>query len=69
MGGQQFFDVSYTDKEAFEALKIINQGKVWLNNTAFPVVDLQVIPGDHSDPELLEFKWNCTKVTNRYIDI
>lgn len=33
------------------------------------MVDLSVIPGNYSDPNLLSFTWNCTKITNSYMDI
>ena len=63
------YSVDYNEYEAEQALQIVNKGLVWINSTSFPVIQISVTPGENSDPDLLLFTWNCTKFTNKYMDI
>lgn len=60
---------SYTEQEAREAQEIINRGQLFVNSIKVPIVEISVVPGEESDASLLNFSWNCTKVTDSYIEI
>ena len=44
-------------KEEREAIQIINRGLVPVNNTYYPIVDLNMIPGPYSEEKQLEMGW------------
>ena len=48
-------------------LEMIEQGRVEFEGQELPVVDIKVIPGYLSEPEMLEFEWNVTAMTKRMI--
>ena len=41
---------------------------MWANNTAYPLIRLQVIPGEDSDPSKLNFTWSCVDLTESQMD-
>jgi hypothetical protein len=51
-----------------QAIQIVNHGKVWLNNTQNPIVQLTILPGEMSSKPQLNFTWNCTSVTPMYME-
>ena len=59
---------SSKEVEQEEAASIVNRGLIWTNNTAQPIVKLEVVPGLLSNYSMLNFTWNCTKVTPWYMD-
>lgn len=58
-----------TDKEIEqEAIDIINRGIVVVNNTEYPIVQLQLEPGIETDPKLLNFTYKCVKFKPNYME-
>ena len=51
-----------------EAIEIINRGIVVINNTDFPIVDLQIIAGIETDPQFLNFTYECIKFKPTYME-
>lgn len=60
---------SKQDQETLDAIEIINRGLVLVNNTIYPVIELEMDPSIDSDWNDLQFTWECTDFKPLYIDI
>lgn len=48
-------------------LEMIKKGKVKINGIIMPVFDIEVLPGEYSDPSKLRFEWKTTEMTSKYV--
>ena len=44
---------------------MITNGTVSINNKKLPVFDIEIIPADDSDPNMLKFDWNVVSMTEK----
>ena len=56
-------------KEEKEAIQIVNYGKVRVNNTYKPILDLSMIPGPYSSENELGMSWKVTSFKQDYMDL
>ena len=49
-------------------MRILNRGKVDIDDESKPLIDFSILPGEDSDAELLYFNWRCTKVGDKFIE-
>lgn len=52
-----------------EAIEIVNRGLVFINESLYPVVELEMKPGNFSDWRDLNFTWSCVDFQPTYMDI
>ena len=51
-----------------QAKQIVNKGRLVVNYTNQPIIDLEVIPGPESNATQLLFNWTCIAFTPNYMD-
>ena len=44
---------------------MITNGTVSINGKKLPVFDIEIIPADDSDPNMLKFDWNVVSMTEK----
>ena len=49
------------------SIEMITKGTVKIGKQTYPILDIEVIPGDFSNKDFLKFEWKTTGMTKRAV--
>ena len=63
-------DVKFSERmQVVSDLSMITNGTVSIDGKKMPVFDIEIIPADDSDPDMLKFDWNVISMTEQELKI
>jgi len=62
--------ISFTNKmKVYPNLTYIEHGTIKLNDTYYPIIDVKLLHGNLSDPDLLRYNWSLINFTTNELTI